>query len=187
MSSLHLICWNVHGLNSVARRSVVRGLISVERASLLCLQETKVESFTNRMLMETLGVDYECCLLPAINTVGGVLVAWRRDEWAVSHRSCRHFSVSVFLEPLASSGSSWWLSPVYGPCQDADKAAFLDELLTLWQTCVGLWLLCGDFNLILQDCDKNNGRLHRGWMRRFRRVVDDLQLAELHLNGRLYT
>jgi hypothetical protein len=38
-----------------------------------------------------------------------------------------------------------------------------------------------------QACDKSNGRLHRGLMRRFRQVLDDLHLDELHLSGRLFT
>jgi hypothetical protein len=41
--------------------------------------------------------------------------------------------------------------------------------------------------MIYQACDKNNGRLNRGIMRDFRSVLDDLQLEELHLSGRLFT
>jgi len=48
-------------------------------------------------------------------------------------------------------------------------------------------MVCGDFNLIYMASDKNNGRLHRGLMRRFREVIDDLQLDEIHLSGRLFT
>lgn len=36
-------------------------------------------------------------------------------------------------------------------------------------------------------CDKNNGRLHRGLMRRFHSVIDDLQLEVLHLSCRRFT
>jgi hypothetical protein len=35
--------------------------------------------------------------------------------------------------------------------------------------------------------DKNNGRLHRSLMSRFRSVLDDLLLDEIHLSGRLFT
>jgi hypothetical protein len=36
--------WNVHGLNSCARRSVVWNVVLSERMSLFCLQETKVHN-----------------------------------------------------------------------------------------------------------------------------------------------
>ena len=41
--------------------------------------------------------------------------------------------------------------------------------------------------MIYHDQDKNEGVLHHSWMCRFRRVIDDLQLAEEHLHGHLYT
>jgi hypothetical protein len=45
----------------------------------------------------------------------------------------------------------------------------------------------GDFNLIYRDEDKNKAVSNRRMMGRFRRALDDLQLKELHLHGRLYT
>ncbi|WVZ91735.1 hypothetical protein U9M48_037868 [Paspalum notatum var. saurae] len=48
-------------------------------------------------------------------------------------------------------------------------------------------MLCGDFNMIYGAVDKNNARLNRRVMNWFRRFLDDLELSELHLNGRLFT
>jgi hypothetical protein len=48
-------------------------------------------------------------------------------------------------------------------------------------------MLCGDFNLIYQAADKNNGRLSRRMMGRFRRFLNDLELLEPHLHGCLFT
>ncbi|XP_066392841.1 uncharacterized protein [Miscanthus floridulus] len=41
--------------------------------------------------------------------------------------------------------------------------------------------------MIYKAADKNNGRLHRGVMRRFQGLLDDLELDEVHLSGRLLT
>ena len=51
----------------------------------------------------------------------------------------------------------------------------------------GPWMIVNDFNLILQAQDKNNDLLNRRLMNKFRRVVDDLDLQEVHLNGRAFT
>jgi hypothetical protein len=48
-------------------------------------------------------------------------------------------------------------------------------------------LIWGDFNLIYQAEDKNNGRLNRRLMRTFRQFLDDMELQELHLKGRRCT
>lgn len=50
-----------------------------------------------------------------------------------------------------------------------------------------LWVVAGDFNLILDSADKNNGRANRRNIARFRGVVDELELRDIHLHGRLYT
>lgn len=41
--------------------------------------------------------------------------------------------------------------------------------------------------IILQASDKNNSRLNRRQMGRFRQVIDDLELNEIQLNGRAFT
>ncbi|WVZ78989.1 LOW QUALITY PROTEIN: hypothetical protein U9M48_026623, partial [Paspalum notatum var. saurae] len=82
---------------------------------------------------------------------------------------------------------TWWITTVYGPVVDEGRAAFLQELRDVRSLCLGPWLLCGDFNMILNAADKNNGRLNRRVMALFRRFLDEVELAELHLDGRLFT
>jgi exonuclease III len=43
MSSGNIVIWNVCGLNSRARRNVVRELVASEHPSIVCLQETKLD------------------------------------------------------------------------------------------------------------------------------------------------
>jgi len=50
--SEHILNWNVRGLNSRARRCVVRDLATQQRASILCLQETKVAQLTVNMISD---------------------------------------------------------------------------------------------------------------------------------------
>lgn len=187
MDQEKLLCWNVRGLNSRARRSVVRTVVLSEHLSLLCVQETKVQNFPVTWIADTMGTEFDYVCLPADNTAGGILLAWRRDVWSGTLAVTRRFSVSVFLSPLNGCTTGWWLTSVYGPTVLAEKAAFLDELRGTMSSCPGPSLYCGDINMIYRDQDKNQGSLHRSWMRRFRRVIDDLQLAEVHLHGRLYT
>lgn len=49
------------------------------------------------------------------------------------------------------------------------------------------WLIIGDFNLIYKASDKNNDRLNRRMMQRFRGLIDKIQVKELHLPGRRFT
>jgi hypothetical protein len=47
--------------------------------------------------------------------------------------------------------------------------------------------MCGDFNLIYRAEDKSNSCLNRRLMGAFRSFLDERELIELHLQGRLYT
>lgn len=129
-------------------------------------------------------LDYVC--LPSDGASGGVVVAWCRSIWSVNRRVCRTFSVTVDLLP-ASGASPWSLAVVYGPVNDTRKLEFLGELRAIKADCPGPLLVCGDFNMIYLAADKNNDRLNRRDMRRFRRALDDMGVDELYLHGRLYT
>jgi endonuclease/exonuclease/phosphatase family metal-dependent hydrolase len=67
----------------------------------------------------------------------------------------------------------------------AESPWFLDELQAARAAHTGLWILCGDFNLIYKVEDKNNSRLNYPLMGAFCSFLDELELAELHLQGRL--
>jgi len=41
MNASRILFWNVRGLNSVARRGVVRALVDAAKMDIICLQETK--------------------------------------------------------------------------------------------------------------------------------------------------
>lgn len=79
------------------------------------------------------------------------------------------------------------LTSVYGPQGGDDKVAFLDELREVRVACHGPRAVVGDFNTIYMASDKNNLNLNRRNMGRFRRFIDDHELKDLHLHGRMFT
>ena len=201
MLNENCLCWNVRGLNSRARRNVVRELffsnaqenmvvvhelVGQENISLLSLQETKLDVCSDALIMETCGADFDYFAKPAANSRGGILLAWRRHAWSVACPLIWSYSLTA-KAALLQGDKTWWITCVYGPQTDQEKLLFLDELREVRAACPGPWLICGDFNLIYQAEDKNNHRLNRRMMNCFRHFIDELELQELHLKGRLYT
>jgi len=140
-----------------------------------------------------LGISFaDFAYLPASNTRGGILIAARAADVSISDVLVGCYSLTVRVRPAgqdqnAENDRSWWLSSVYGPQDDNDKALFLEEIEAVRDECSGPWALSGDFNLILNEDDKNNDRINRTNLSRFRRTVADLQLQDLHLHGRSFT
>ena len=69
----NVLNWNVWGLNNPARRKVVRDLVQETRATIVSIQETKLQSFTPQLVTETLGPKFvqSYVFLPANGTRGG--------------------------------------------------------------------------------------------------------------------
>ena len=70
------LVWNVRGLNSRARRDVVREVVDNENISLLSLQETKIVDFPDALLREICGTGFDFFFQPACGSCGGILLAW---------------------------------------------------------------------------------------------------------------
>jgi exonuclease III len=76
MDPSKILIWNVRGLNRKARRDSVRSVITSTRPNIVCLQETKKEAISQRMVMTTLGADFDNFLVLLVDgTRGGILLA----------------------------------------------------------------------------------------------------------------
>jgi exonuclease III len=79
MNMENILIWNVRGLNTRAKRDMVHGVVAQEHVSLLLLQETKIDVWDNALVASLYGAGFHFFELPAINTCGGILMAWHRD------------------------------------------------------------------------------------------------------------
>ncbi|KAJ1274660.1 hypothetical protein BS78_05G078500, partial [Paspalum vaginatum] len=190
MSQLNcnILSWKVRGLNEVARRDSVQELIRDTGSTIVCLQETKIESWSPSLLQEALGPDLatQSLFLPANGISGGVILAASERLFTLQflHTTAHTISANV---TLLADGVSWTITGVYGPQSDSDKIAFLTELSALKPIVSQAWMALGDYNLICSAQDKCNDRINIHMIQRFTRVLDDLQLHELTLHGQRFT
>jgi hypothetical protein len=99
-----------------------------------------------------------------------------------------HYSDNAITARVGDVGATgWWFTGVYGPQSDVDKCLFLRELKEVRDLHPGPWMVAGDFNLIVDAADKNNANLNRRMMGKFRKLLSEVELKELYLNGRRYT
>jgi hypothetical protein len=118
--------------------------------------------------------------------LGGILVAFCNVVWSRSQVRHSPHALTVHLSHHALA-HTWWLTTVYGPQAEQEKIAFLDELKFTQKDFDGPGILCWDFNLTYKVVDKNKVRLNRHLMALFCRVIQELELEELHLDGCYYT
>ena len=125
-----LLDWNVRGLNNSARRKLVRDLAQDTKVSIVCLQETKMQTIDRAVIIESLGQRFaeQFAFLPATGTRGGALLAVDENYYRIVQTEIRVHSVSAQIETTMGVGS-WWLTVVYGPQEDHEKLQFLQELM----------------------------------------------------------
>jgi hypothetical protein len=157
------------------------------------------------------------CFLPAEGTRGGILLSAKILVVKIQSHSMIMKQITASCQPRAQEGESfynlvvkiqsysitnhtisaqmfderhnfsWTFTGVYGPQGELEKKMFIRELKNLKQTTLPSWLIFGDFNLIYKEEDKNNGRLNRRLMLRFRRALNHMGVKEIYLSGRKYT
>ncbi|WVZ54663.1 hypothetical protein U9M48_005428, partial [Paspalum notatum var. saurae] len=183
-----ILNWNVRGLNSIARRQVVRDLIFDHKATVVCLQETKMEIVDDSIIIQALGPQFanSYATLPATGTCGGVILAVSSDFYQLHNVEIGQFSISASIQRLTDN-NIWSITGVYGPQADADKLLLLAEIRALKQRVLPRWTVMGDFNMIFRASQKNNDRINRRLMGSFKALLDELELKEIHLHGRKFT
>ena len=100
----------------------VRTLVDYIHPSIVCLQETKLDVIPQSMVIAMLGVNFrDFAYLPASNTRGGILLAARQPDVAISDVLVGCYSLTVRVRSPTQgdvADHSWWLSVVYGPQED---------------------------------------------------------------------
>lgn len=104
MADRHCVIFNcnVRGLNNVARRKVVKDMVGEYKATIVTLQETKLNLVDNAMISETLGAKFTAnfVALPADGTKGGIILAVDEDYYVIANTELGAHSVTTHFQLL---------------------------------------------------------------------------------------
>ena len=184
---LWIISWNVRGINVGNKRSMIKSLICLYSANLVCLQETKVQQITTKRV-GSLGVGR--CLdwgaMDARGQAGGIVVFW--DKWVLELHEMEVGAFSVSCRFTNCEGSFVWMfSGVYGPILIKEREDFwakLGAIRGLWRD---PWCIGGDFNVVRFLAERGGCLRMLVTMRCFSEVIDELGIKDLTLSGGEYT
>jgi hypothetical protein len=137
------------------------------------------------VVLQCLGPSFDgFSYLPAVETRGGILLAWDASVLEVTNIVYDTFSLIGNIR--TRDHNDWWITVVYGPQATEDKIQFLQELVERRSLCPGPWLLLGDFHMILRASGKSNENLDRPTMNHFKNFVINLELKELYMHGNFF-
>jgi hypothetical protein len=182
-----VIDWNVRGLNDKDKRLAVHNKIEESNCVVICLQETKCESFDHSFIRSFCPKRFDrFAFSPSIGASGGLIVLWNSSIFTGTvleiHRSAiRMQFTSTF------NNQSWQLVNVYGPCKGLERDMFVQWLHDLDIPHHDNWHLMGDFNFIRSMDNRNKPGADMNDIFLFNSIISHLGLVELPLKGRAFT
>jgi len=73
----NVLCWNIRGLNAEEKHDAVRDKIEESGCSIVCLQETKIQSFDLPLVRKFAPRHFDKFdFVPSIGASGGILIIW---------------------------------------------------------------------------------------------------------------
>jgi exonuclease III len=182
-----ILCWNVRGLNSEIRQRAVFSKINESECDIICLQETKCETFDWSLIRKFYPKRFNSFVFsPSRGASGGIIVLWNSSIFSGLLLEVKRFGVIVNFTSTHNN-DSWNLCCVYGPCKGEERHLFVSWLYNLQIPSNSNWLLLGDFNFIRSNDNRNKPRGNVHEMFLFNEIIGHLGLLELPIKGRCYT
>ena len=124
--------------------------------------------------------------LPAVNTVGGIILMWDKRVLEKLDVHIGEYLVSCQWRSL-DDGFVWIGTGVYGANLDSMHSYFWDELLGVWNHWSAPWCLFGDFNVVQYPRKRLGCTSFTSVMTDFSDFIDMTNLIDLPLLGGPFT
>jgi exonuclease III len=157
---MKIISWNIRGLGGLEKRKEVRKLVGDLRPSILCLQETKLQTCDNSLCLSLWGNSpHAFSFRPSAGASGGILTLWDSSEvevWTSESRDHVLWCHGRFI----TSGEEFHVVNVYAPCEEGAKQRLWVSLSTRLQSLGGSRVcVCGDFNDVKHVDERRSSRV----------------------------
>jgi endonuclease/exonuclease/phosphatase family metal-dependent hydrolase len=179
--------WNIRGVNSIERCDDLANKISQSNPSIICLQETKNESFDSTCIRKfCLRRMNQFAYQPSIGLSGGIITIWNGSLFSGTIISQTRFQITVKLQCNISQ-DIFYVTNVYAPCDTEGRTEFIEWFMTLDYSLYDLWIVMGDFNMIRSTADRNRLGGNLSNILHFNSIIQEHDLEEIPLKGRNYT
>lgn len=183
----NVLCWNIRGINASEKWEAVRNKVEESSCSILCIQETKRQTFDLPYIRNFVPRRFDCYeFVPSMGASGGILIIWNSSIFKGEVIDKQQFGITVRFTSM-HNGDSWKLTNVYGPCVEPRRSAFISWFRGHNISDDENWMFLGDFNFYrsLENRNKPGGNINDTMI--FNDAIGHLGLVELPLKGRAFT
>jgi hypothetical protein len=182
-----VLCHNIRGISSESKWNSIRNKIHETKCDIMCLQETKRESFDQAYLRKFVPKSFvSFSFIPSVGNSGGTLICWKGCNFLGSVVFENSFAQLVeFTSKLTRD--NWILTNIYGHCIPERKRDFLSWFKSISMPDKQPWLIVGDFILIRRPENRNKPGGDNSMTMAFNEAISKLGIIELPLAGQEFT
>lgn len=151
-----ILRWNVRGINSIRKQLEVKQYIQ-STIGIIGLLETKVKSKNLGMLYQRMFNGWCFTSNSSLIDKGRILLAWKSTSFHLNICQCSEQYIHCFLTPV-NAVKGFYVTFIYAYNERVKRLKLWEDLKKF--KIIEPWLLCGDFNSIL-NTDERIGALVR--------------------------
>jgi Endonuclease/Exonuclease/phosphatase family len=144
---------NIQGLGLPEKRRILHDFIIKEHVDILCLQETKKDSYSSQFFKSIASCYDTKQFLPSVGSAGGILMGFNSSLFTSIFWHIGKYSITTYLENHFDK-VKWACATVYRPVDPVLKLNFWDELTDIGLSWAGTWVIGDDFNAIRNRSEK---------------------------------
>lgn len=159
----------------------------MEDLDIVALQEMIKHDFSDYELKEMAGpIDFQWIWAPARGQSGGLITGVKSDEFEIEQSTVSTYFLAVLVRNRKTN-HMYWVMNVYGPAHHNMSEGFILDIKDFCAEQMLPILMGGDFNLIWNNNERNQGQGDPRLMTLFNYFIGDLQLREIFISGVKFT
>ncbi|PPR88585.1 hypothetical protein GOBAR_AA32098 [Gossypium barbadense] len=181
---VEFMCWNYRGLGNPAKLRELKQLLAANNPDLIFLSETKMSANDFRRVQNKCRMQNGL----AVNSEGrsgGLTLMWR-DGMNVSIQNYSKHNIDSLVK--LENNKNIRVTGFYGHANPNLRSSSWDILQRVGESVREEWIVGGNFNAILNDAEKEDGRRGvRVQMNEFKEVMDELALVDIKPDSGWFT
>ncbi|XP_021840553.1 uncharacterized protein [Spinacia oleracea] len=174
----------MRGLGARIKRSALRKLINAHEPIFIAIQETKLESFSDKIIQSFWkNKDIDWIASPSVGLSGGLISLWSKTFFTMSANTSTRNWIAIH-GTLLTGNHKCSIINIYNPCSIEGRAEVWCDLAEYLKNQASPYILIGDFNEVLTLTDRGSLTASQTGMAEFQSFIHELQVIEIQSNNR---
>ncbi|XP_071712590.1 uncharacterized protein [Rutidosis leptorrhynchoides] len=186
---MKILSLNIRGFGSGKDNKIrdFKKLIYREKPDIIAIQETKCNTVDSKWVSILWGSDeFGFIQKEMVGKSGGMLLIWDTNEFVAEQNVINEFYIAVKGKWKGRDDDTFIVN-VYGPQDDANKMKMWASLENFVGAYDAAWVLCGDFNEVREQSERQNCIFMERRAKRFNDFINNSRPLDIPLGGKRFT